>query len=122
MSFIGASTEQAYLVLVDATIIIYFIPYIYIFLGSIKSLRRESLAEGGNKNVVRIIASGVGGMTTMVAIVLTLYPPNAGGNPILFLAKTLIGSFAFVAVGIIIFLHAKKKAQTSKSQVPNEPL
>ncbi len=109
MSFIGATTEQAYLVLVDSTIIVYFIPYVYIFLAAFMTLRREFAVTGGAGNFLRIIASGVGGFTTVVAIFLTLFPPEAGGNPVLFLTKTLAGSFAFVAVGIIIFFTAKTR-------------
>jgi len=105
MSFMGASTQEAYLVLVDATIIVYFVPYIYIFLASVRSFRREP-GKGMNW---KVIASGVGGVTTIAAIVLTLFPPEAGGNPVLFLLKTLSGSFAFIAVGVIIFWNAKRK-------------
>jgi amino acid transporter len=108
MSFIGSSTEQAYLVLVDATIIVYFIPYIYIFLASVKSIRRDSAANIGRRNTMKAILSVVGGVTTIAAILLTLFPPDAGGNPVLFLAKTLLGSLAFVAFGIVVFLYAKK--------------
>jgi amino acid transporter len=109
MSFIGASTEQAYLVLVDATIIVYFIPYVYIFLAAVKSLRRDRENKNSRGGLVRIFASGVGGVTTIIAIILTLFPPDAGGNPLLFLAKTVSGSFAFVAVGVVIFWNAKRK-------------
>jgi amino acid transporter len=108
MSLIGASTEQAYLVLVDATIIVYFIPYIYIFLAAIKVFRKESAGNGGRGSLIKTVASGIGGMTTIAAILLTLFPPAAGGSPVLFLVKTLTGSFAFVAVGIIIFWNSKR--------------
>ncbi|MGO9482223.1 MAG: APC family permease [Candidatus Kryptoniota bacterium] len=109
MSLIGASMEQAYLVLVDATIIVYFIPYIYIFLAAVKDFRRESIHDGGRGISIKAIASGIGGITTVSAIVLALFPPDAGGNPAIFLAKTLIGSLAFVAVGVVIFWSAKRR-------------
>ncbi len=109
MSLIGASVEQAYLVLVDATIIVYFIPYVYIFLAAIKSFRRDHAGKATFGSLIKAIASGIGGLTTISAICLALFPPDAGGSPVLFLAKTLIGSFAFVAVGVLIFLNAKRK-------------
>ncbi len=109
MSFIGATAEQAYLVLVDATIIVYFIPYVYIFLASIKVIRRESGASRRSTKSFKIVAGAVGGITTIAAIVLALIPPEAGGNPVLFVSKTLGGSLAFVAVGVIIFWNAKRK-------------
>ncbi|OYV87514.1 MAG: hypothetical protein B7Z63_02240, partial [Ignavibacteriae bacterium 37-53-5] len=109
MSFIGATTEEAYLVLVDATIIVYFIPYIYIFLAGIRIFSRDRASVGRSATAFRVTASAVGGITTVAAIVLTLFPPEAGGNPLVFLAKTLGGSFAFVAVGLVIFWNAKRK-------------
>lgn len=109
MSFIGASTQEAYLVLVDATIIVYFIPYIYIFLAAVRIFRREAATTSRGATWFRVGASAVGGVTTIAAIVLTLFPPEAGGNPILFLAKTLGGSLLFVAVGLVIFWNAKRK-------------
>ncbi len=109
MSFIGATMEEAYLVLIDATIIVYFIPYIYIFLAGVRIFARDASAVGRRTTVFRVTASAVGGITTIAAIILTLFPPEAGGNPLLFLAKTLGGSLAFVAVGVVIFWNAKRK-------------
>ncbi len=109
MSFVGASTEEAYLVLVDATIIVYFIPYVYIFLASIRIFRREAGGISRSALALRVGASAVGEITTITAIVLTLFPPEAGGNPIIFIMKTLGGSLLFVAIGITIFWYAKRK-------------
>lgn len=115
MSFIGASTQEAYLVLVDATIIVYFIPYIYIFLAGVRIFRRDKGTIPNRTVFFRVGASAVGGVTTVAAIVLTLFPPQAGGNPLLFLAKTLGGSFAFVAIGLIIFWNARRKSAAAAS-------
>jgi glutamate:GABA antiporter len=109
MSFIGATTEEAYLVLVDATIIVYFIPYIYIFLAGVRIFYRDRASVGRSATAFRVTASAVGGITTVAAIILTLLPPEAGGNPFVFLAKTIGGSFAFVAVGLLIFWNAKRQ-------------
>ncbi len=109
MSFIGASAEQAYLVLVDATIIVYFIPYIYIFLASARDLYRESRKDAKGKHLLKAFASAVGGITTVTAIVLALFPPQAGGNPSLFFIKTLGGSAAFVLAGMLIFWFSSRR-------------
>lgn len=115
MSFIGASTQEAYLVLVDATIIVYFIPYIYIFLAAVRIFRRDKGSVPQRTVLFRVGASAVGGITTVAAIILTLFPPEAGGNPLLFIAKTLGGSVAFVAVGLIIFWNARRKTAATAS-------
>lgn len=115
MSFIGASTQEAYLVLVDATIIVYFIPYIYIFLAGVRIFARDKGSIPKKTVAFRVGASAVGGVTTIAAIILTLFPPEAGGNPLLFLSKTLGGSFAFVAVGLIIFWNARRKTAAAAS-------
>jgi amino acid transporter len=109
MSFIGASAEQAYLVLVDATIIVYFIPYIYIFLAAVRIFGREAKETPGSGPLFRIIVSITGGVTTVAAILLTLFPPEAGGSPLLFITKSLGSSLAFVAVGVLIFWIAKRR-------------
>lgn len=119
MSFIGASTEEAYLVLVDATIIVYFIPYIYIFLAGVRIFNRDDASVPRRARLFRVGASVVGGITTVVAIILTLFPPEAGGNPLTFLAKTLGGSLAFVLVGLIIFWYAKRKSRGDRIPRPD---
>lgn len=113
MSFIGATAQQAYLVLVDATIIVYFIPYIYIFGAAIKIFRQQiDLDQSTMPNFKRrvfLIESIVGLITTLVAITLALFPPEAGGTPILFFVKTFGGSSAFVAVGVLIYHVGSRK-------------
>ncbi|MGB9591171.1 MAG: APC family permease, partial [Candidatus Kryptoniota bacterium] len=113
MSFVDATTQQAYLVLVDATIIVYFIPYIYIFGAAAKLFRRQiAIDSNGRKSLkMRILfgMSSMGLLTTMLAIIFALFPPEAGGNPTLFFVKTFGGSLAFLAVGILIYLLASKR-------------
>jgi amino acid transporter len=41
MSFVGATVEEAYLTLLDTTLLVYFIPYVYMFAAYIALRRRE---------------------------------------------------------------------------------
>jgi amino acid transporter len=50
MSFAGATVEQAYLVLLDTTLLVYFIPYLYMFAAYIV-LRRRGARHGQPKRV-----------------------------------------------------------------------
>jgi len=113
MSFIGATAQQAYLVLVDATIIVYFIPYIYIFGAAAKIFYRQINSENSDKlnlkSKMSFVLSVVGLLTTILAILLALFPPEAGGNPTFFFVKTFGGSVAFVGFGILIYYFASRK-------------
>lgn len=124
MSFVGATVEQAYLVLLDTTLLVYFIPYLYMF-GAYVVLRRRAFGgvlagdatEGGNpiagrsaSRVREIPAStgmatllGVCGFcTTLLAMGLSLVPPPDGGA-LLYELKVLGGAGAFVLAGAILY-------------------
>ena len=109
----GATIREAYLILVDATLITYFIPYLYMFAAAIR-LRREIArapdgipVPGGNPG--SWIANGLGFTTTLLAIGLALVPPAGTENKIGFFAKVFVGSFGFLAVGWALYVLAERR-------------
>ncbi len=123
MSFVGATVEQAYLVLLDTTLLVYFIPYLYMFAAYI-ALRRRGAGgifagdavqsrnpASAERTVVRriprstplAIALGCCGLlTTVLAMGLSMVPPSDGGAA-LYLIKVLGGAGAFVLAGAVIY-------------------
>jgi amino acid transporter len=109
----GTTIREAYLILVDATLITYFIPYLYMFAAAIR-LRRD-IAEapegipvpGGNAG--SWVANGVGFATTLLAIGLALVPPAGTENKLGFFAKVFVGSFGFLAVGWVLYILAERR-------------
>ena len=106
MSVIGSTIEEAYLVLVDATLILYFIPYLYLFAAVIKLRRGHD-----NKGVIVIpggkvglyLAVGAGLFATTASIVLALIPGQDVASPMLITAKVVGGTLAFLLVGLALF-------------------
>ncbi len=113
MSFIGSTVEEAYLILIDTTLLVYFIPYVYIFLAYIV-LRMRGTSDS---NVVTVPKShalayllGVCGFATAVAaMVFSLIPSADVGNVLLYETKVVGGFLMFVVVGAVIYWSKSRK-------------
>jgi amino acid transporter len=124
MSFVGATVEQAYLVLLDTTLLVYFIPYLYMFAAYVV-LRRQafggvldgSLATDNNPSAragsdipreiprskaLATLVGACGFLTTLLAMGMSIVPPSDGGT-LLYELKVLGGAAAFVLAGAIIY-------------------
>ncbi len=115
LSQIRASWLEAYQLLVDAAVILYFIPFLYIYASVIKLSYRQDRTEsqqavpvpGGKPGVW--IAGLLGFAATLLSIAFAMVPPG-GVNKLLFEGK-LIGACA-VAIGMGLALYwngARKK-------------
>ncbi len=99
----GATVKEAYLKLVNATLIVYFMPYMYMFAAAIK-LRAEIAKQPGAVPVPGGAAgsffwNGLGFLTTVVAIVLALIPPADTADKTGFFVQVFVGSFGFLWPG-----------------------
>ena len=118
LSQIKASWLEAYLLLVDAAIILYFIPFLYMYASIIKlayrAERRENesavLVPGGMPGVW--IAGLLGFLVTLGSIFLAMIPPGET-NKWLFEAK-LIGACAVaLGIGLILYFSSTKTKSAS---------
>lgn len=102
--------ESAYKIMVDMCLILYFIPYCYLFL----SLRRLRAADRGEAGAYRVpggsvgnwLASYVGLATTVLAIGTTLLPAGPRLDAVA-LAKTIGGTLLMIGVGGLLYLRGK---------------
>jgi amino acid transporter len=117
LSQINQSTRDAYQQLIDAAIILYFIPFLYMFAAAIKLARRKDRAE--NEHAVLIpggipgvwIASGVAFLITLVSIVLSVFPPGETTDRLSFLLRLLGWVVGAMAVGLVLYWRgARAKA------------
>ncbi len=92
LSVAGSSVEEAYLVLLDAEIILYFIPYLYMFAAAFK--------VGGNWR--GRLSGTLGFVATALAMVFALLPPE-GVNVALFEIKIIGGTVIFVGSGLVVY-------------------
>ena len=85
-SQISETTGGAYQLLIDAAIILYFIPFLYMFAAVIKLARRKDRTE--NPHAVLVpggiagvwIAGGLGFIVVLVGILVSLVPPGNTSN------------------------------------------
>jgi hypothetical protein len=87
---IGSTVRDAYIVLTDTTIVLYFVPYLYLF-GAYLRLRRHRTWRTA-------VTGWVGFAAVALSIVLALVPPDVASRPV-FLAKVLGGIAAFLGAG-----------------------
>ncbi len=121
VSQINETTRGAYQFLVDAAIILYFIPFLYMFAGTIKLFGRRDRTE--NKNAVLIpagklgvwIISSVGFLVVLIGIVVSLVPPGDSSDKLGFELKLVGGTVAALALGLSLYwrgARAKKREVT----------
>lgn len=111
VSQINESTRGAYQFLIDAAIILYFIPFLYMFAAVIKLSRRKD--RGENAQAVLVpggvpgvwIAGGLGFLVVLVGIAVSLVPPGDSSNKLGFEIKLICGTLASILLGL--FLYAR---------------
>ena len=118
LSQISETTRGAYQGLVDVAIILYFIPFLYMYAAAIKLAgrkdRRENphavLIPGGKSGVW--LASGIAFAVTLLSIIVSILPPGDSANRALFLIKVVGSTLAAMALGLTLYyrgVQAKKK-------------
>jgi amino acid transporter len=121
LSQINETTHGAYQSVVDITIILYFIPFLYMFAAAIKlsgrpdraANRQAVLVPGGKTGVwiACLLASSV----TLLSIVVSVFPPGDSSNRELFLIKVVGTTVAAVAVGLALYWRgARERAMPEK--------
>ena len=98
----------AYQVLVDAAIILYFIPFLYMFAAVIKLANRPDrksnphavLVPGGIPGVW--ICGGLGFLVVLIGIVLSFFPPG-GSDAVVFEVDVIAGTVGSILLGLILY-------------------
>jgi amino acid transporter len=116
LSQISETTVSAYQILVDATNILYFIPFLYMYAAVIKLAYRPdratstaALIPGGKTGVW--IAGGMGFIVVLASIALSVIPPGETANKFLFEVKLIGGTGFGLLLGVMLFLRgARTKA------------
>lgn len=114
---VNQTVNTAYQVFVDAAVILYFIPFLYMYAAVIKLAYRADRKPG--ENVVLIpggkpgvwIAGILGGLVVVGGIALSLIPPGETTNKWLFEGELVGGTALFIAIGLALYyrgVRAKK--------------
>ena len=105
----GSTIHETYRVLIDMTLILTFIPLLYIF-AALPILRRSGV--GSDHATIAIpggtigcwLTCGLGFATTLLAIITSMVPPQ-GSSAGMFFLKVVVGCVLFIGIGLIF--HAR---------------
>jgi amino acid transporter len=115
ISQINETTRGAYQFLVDATIILYFIPFVYMFAAAIKLYPRPD--RSANKDAVLIpggkagvwIVSGTGLAIVLIGILVSLVPPGDSADKLGFEMKLVGGTVAAIVLGLTLYWRGARQ-------------
>jgi len=115
LSQINETTRGAYQALIDVAVIIYFIPFLYMYAAAIKLVGRADreqnphaiLIPGGKAGVW--VTSGLAFMVTLVCIVVSAIPPGDSANKVVFVVKVVGASVVAVALGLILYYRGARQ-------------
>ena len=103
----GTQVETVYLILLDTTILIYFVPFIYLFLSLIVLRRKDP--EPGRGAAGAVLIGGCGIFVTLFGMVVATIPPSGTANPVLFFVKVLGGAALFIGAGGVLYLRRSRR-------------
>jgi len=120
MSQIQTQTVQsAYQLVILAAIILYFIPFVYMFAAVIKLAGRKDRSE--NAHAVLIpggkvgvwIAGSLGLIVVLVSIALSFVPPGEETNKLAFEVKLVGGTIVSIVIGLILYWRGARAKRAS---------
>jgi amino acid transporter len=108
----GTTVEKAYLIILDTQLLIYFIPYVYLFIAFMIHRRTPAPPEtvrvpGGPVGAALIGVSGL--FVTLFAMGVAMVPPADDSSPLLFEIKVVGGALAFILLGGIVYWRAHRR-------------
>jgi glutamate:GABA antiporter len=109
LSQINETTRGAYQFLIDAAIILYFIPFLYMFAAVIKLARRKDRMENEHAVLVPGGLSGVwisgclGFLVVLIGIAVSLVPPGDSSDKLGFELKLVGGTLASILLGLALY-------------------
>jgi glutamate:GABA antiporter len=110
----GTTIERAYLVILDTQLLIYFIPYVYLFISFLLLRRAGAPADavrvpGGPIGAGAVGASGL--VVTVLAMAIAMVPPDGESDPLLFELKVVGGALGFVALGGLVYWRGARESR-----------
>ncbi|HET7102930.1 MAG TPA: APC family permease [Terracidiphilus sp.] len=120
VSQINETTRGAYQVLIDAAIILYFIPFLYMFAAVIKLAYRRNRTENSNAVLVPGGKAGVwicgslGFLVVLLGIAVSLIPPGESASKLGFELKLVAGTVISILIGLVLYWRGARAARSGQ--------
>jgi amino acid transporter len=114
-SIVGSTIKEAFLVLLDMSIILYFIPFLYMFAALVLHMKRNTGREGvitafqKSRSVVWLVAV-LGFGTTLFSTIISSVPTKDIENKWLFVVKVVGGAALLIGAGLIVYYRKRKES------------
>ena len=122
----GTTVERAYLILLDTQLLVYFIPYLYLFVvflvhrwrDDVRAGPRAGSAAADGTRVIRapggrpgaLLVGGAGFAITAFAMIVAMIPPSDEASKLLFEVKVVGGAAAFLVAGGLVYWRGASRA------------
>jgi len=123
LSQVSETTRGAYQVLIDAAIILYFIPFLYMFAAVIKLAGRKDRTENphavlvpGGKVGVWLCGS-LGFLVVLLGIFVSLVPPGDSASKVGFELKLILGTVISILIGLVLYWRGARARQDGSTPV-----
>lgn len=105
----GTTVERAYLVILDTMLLVYFVPYIYLFLCYLADRLRGDQRVAGLAARARAAAVGLSGLAlTLFAMLIATMPPAGTEEPWLFRLKVIGGATGCILLGGVLYFRGRR--------------
>ncbi|MGD8328258.1 MAG: APC family permease [Acidobacteriota bacterium] len=112
-SVAGSTVTEAFLVLLDMSIILYFIPFLYLFASLVWHMKKNTGGGGvipmfqRSMRTVWVVAA-LGFTTTLLSTIISAVPTKDIDNKVLFMVKVVGGAVVLIGVGLVVYYKKKR--------------
>ena len=114
----GTTVERAYLIVLDTMLLIYFVPYIYLFVTYLRARLTETTPDrtGWHAGKPAAVVIGLAGLLlTLGAMTVATIPPSDTADPALFRLKVIGGAALFIGLGGLVYWRGRRIARPRPS-------
>jgi glutamate:GABA antiporter len=110
----GSAVHDAYLILIDMTVILSLLPLLYMF-AALPVLRHRASDDSVNITLIPgglfvcWLIGGTGFLVTLLALALAMVPPADSSSPTLFVIKVVGGCATLLAAGLVFFVRGRRQ-------------